>query len=282
MNKIFIALLFLSFNGVAQTKQIIIETKNTAIVLSITDKGRVSQSYLGKKLQPEEYKLMGGGREVYLTAGMENQFEPAVRMVHNDFNPSLELVYSTHLTRKKDFGTTTDLALKDPVYPVTITLHYNAYYNEDVVETWTDIVHKEKKAVQLSEYASSLLHFNADSYWLTQFHGDWAREMQMVEEKLNTGIKSIESKLGTRTNFYQTQAFFLSLGKPSTETEGETMAATLAWTGNYKYLFEVDQRNGLRLRSGINSFASEYTLQPGEVFITPKFHYTEIHFYLFG
>jgi alpha-galactosidase len=274
MNKLFIGLLFLSFNGISQTKQVVIETKNTAIVLSITDKGRVNQSYLGKKLNPEEYKLMGGGREVYLTAGMENQFEPAVRMVHNDFNPSLELVYNSHLTTKKDFGTTTDLVLKDPVYPITITLHYNAYYNEDVIEAWTDIIHKEKRAVELSEYASCMLHFSADEYWLTQFHGDWAREMQMVEEKLNTGIKSIESKLGTRTNFYQTQAFFLSPGKPSTETEGETVAGTLAWTGNYQYVFEVDQRNGLRLRAGINAFASEYMLQPNEVFTTPKFIFT--------
>ncbi len=63
----------------------------------------------------------------------------------------------------------------------------------------------------LTAYASSMLHFNADEYWLTQFHGDWAREVNMVEEKLTNGIKTIESKLGTRTNFYQTQTFFLSL-----------------------------------------------------------------------
>jgi alpha-galactosidase len=98
--------------------------------------------------------------------------------------------------------------------------------------------------------------------------------MQMVEEKLTNGIKSIESKLGTRTNFYQTQAFFLSLNKPSTETDGEVIAGTLAWTGNYKYTFEIDQRNGLRVISGINSFASEYLLQPKEVFTTPEFIFT--------
>jgi alpha-galactosidase len=274
MTKILVALLLVSFTAHAQSKQIVIETKNTAIVLSITDKGRVNQSYLGKKLKGEEYKMMGGGREVYLTAGMENQFEPAIRMVHNDFNPSLELVYVSHNTSKKEFGSTTDLVLKDPVYPVKVTLHYNAYFNEDVIEAWTDISHKEKKPLTLTEYASCLLHFNADEYWLTSFHGDWAREMQMGEEKLTTGIKSIESKLGTRTNFYQTQAFFLSTGKPSTETEGETIAATLAWTGNYQYLFEVDQRNGLRLRAGINAFASEYQLQPNEIFTTPKFIFT--------
>src|SRR4029077_8891605 len=139
---------------------------------------------------------------------------------------------------------------------------------------WTDIIHHEKKPVTLTQYASSLLHFTADEYWLTQFHGDWSREMEMTEEKLTNGIKTIESKLGTRTNFYQTQAFFLSLNKPSTETGGELIAGTLAWTGNFKYTFEIDQRNGLRVISGINPYASEYNLQPNETFTSPEFIFT--------
>ncbi|HWI93059.1 MAG TPA: alpha-galactosidase [Flavisolibacter sp.] len=265
----------LFFSVFAQEKQVIIETKNTALVLHVASNKRVNQSYFGKKLQASEYPSLPGGREVYLTAGMENQFEPAIRMIHADGNPSLELQYVSSSTSKQDNNvTTTDIVLKDPVYPIEVNLHYTAYYNEDVIEAWTDIRHREKKAVQITEYASSLLHFNADAYWLTQFHGDWAREMEMVEEKITNGIKSIESKLGTRTNFYQTQAFFLSLNKPSTETDGEVVAGTLAWTGNYKYTFEVDQRNGLRVRSGINSFASEYFLQPNEVFTTPEFIFT--------
>jgi alpha-galactosidase len=258
--------------GFAQRRQIIIETENTSLVLNIEPSKRVTQSYLGTKLPASEYQPLQGGREVYLTAGMENQFEPAIRIVHADGNPSLELQYvSCSINRLDSNITTTDIVLKDTVYPVEVDLHYTSYYKEDVIKSWTDIRHNEKKPVELTEYASSLLHFNASDYWLTQFHGDWAREMQMVEEKLTSGTKSIESKLGTRTNFYQTQAFFLSLNNPSTETEGDVLAGTLAWTGNYKYTFEIDQRNGLRVRSGINSFASEYFLQPKEVFTTPEF-----------
>jgi len=272
--KLFSGIFFLLFfcSGFAQKQRIIIETKNTSLVLNVESNKRVAQTYFGKKLSSSDYELMQGGREVYLTAGMENQFEPAIRMIHADGNPSLELQYVSSSNKKQDnnVGTTT-IILKDPVYPVEVMLHYTSYYNEDVIKAWTEIRHNENKPVELTEYASSMLHFNANEYWLTQFHGDWAREMEMVEEKLTNGIKSIESKLGTRTNFYQTQAFFLSLNKPSTETEGEVIAGTLAWTGNYKYTFEIDQRNGLRVRSGINSFASEYFLQPAEVFTTPEF-----------
>jgi len=269
------ALLFLQESIKAQTNHIIVETSNTCLVLSIGPDKRVTQSYFGRKLDSSAYEQLKGGREVYLTAGMENQFEPAIRLIHADGNPSLELQYAFCSTKKQDMDvTTTTIILKDPVYPVSVTLHYTSYFSEDVIEEWTEITHHEKKAVELTAYASSLLHFDADSYWLTHFHGDWAREMQMTEEKLTTGIKSVESKLGTRTNFYQTQAFFLSLNKPSNETEGAVIAGTLAWTGNYKYSFEIDQRNGLRVLCGINSFASEYFLQPGEVFQTPRFIFT--------
>jgi alpha-galactosidase len=185
------------------------------------------------------------------------------------------LLYVSHSSNKKDPNVfQTDIILKDPQYPVEVVLHYKAYFNEDVIESWTEITNGEKKPILLTAYASSLLHFNASRYWLTQFHGDWAREMAPVEEQLTNGIKVIESKLGTRTNFYQTQAFFVSLDQPSTETEGEVLAGTLAWTGNYKYSFEVDQRNGLRVLSGINPFASEYHLQSGGKFTTPAFIYT--------
>lgn len=256
----------------AQSKQIVIETSHSALVLNVGGNQRVLQSYLGKKLTPAAYP--SGGREAYLTAGMENQFEPAIRMVHNDGNPSLELKYVSHNTTKAADMVQTDILLKDPVYPVEVTLHYAAYYNSDVIKSWAEIVHREKKPVMLTEYASSLLHFNGDEYWLTQFHGDWAREVNMVEEKLTNGIKTLESKLGTRTNFYQTQAFFLSLNEKSTETTGELIAGTLAWTGNFRYTFEVDQRNGLRVRAGINPFASEYYATPGQAFITPAFIFT--------
>ena len=216
----------------AQMKPIVIETKNFSMVLTINNKQRLVQSYIGKKLAVADYDQMKGGQEAYIAAGMENQFEPAIRIVHTDGNPSLELRYISHTSTNNGDVQTTDILLKDPVYPVDVHLFYAAYKNEDVIKAWTEITHREKSPVLMTEYASSLLHFTKDEYWLTQFHGDWAREMNMVEEKLTNGIKSIESKLGTRTNFYQTQAFYLSIHRPATETDREVMAGTLAWTGN--------------------------------------------------
>jgi alpha-galactosidase len=66
----------------------------------------------------------------------------------------------------------------------------------------------------------------------------------------------------------------LSLNSKADENSGELVAGTIAWSGNFKLSFELDNKNSLRISSGINPFASEYSLQPGKIFTTPSFIYT--------
>ena len=162
----FLFVIVCCIGAAAQNKQIIIETANTSFVLSVGSNKRVTQSYLGKKITSQaDYAKLGGGREVYLTACMENQNEPAIRMVHNDGNPSLELQYVSHSTTKENNISTTTIITKDPAYPVEVVLFYKTFFNENVITSWTTIKHQEKKPVLLTEYASSILHFNEDKYF---------------------------------------------------------------------------------------------------------------------
>ncbi|WP_202913721.1 alpha-galactosidase [Pararcticibacter amylolyticus] len=253
--------------------QIITETKSNALVFRVGEDRKLYQSYLGGKLaNREEYQKIGRRRnQVYIPAGTDNLFEPAIRLVHNDGNPSLELEYADATSNRNGDIISTSIRLKDPRYPVEVLLHIEGYYNEDVFRYWTEIRHQEKKPIPLSNFASCMLHFDAPHYWLTQFHGDWASEMKMKESELTSGIKIIDSKLGTRTQMYQTPVFFLSLNKPATENSGELIAGTLEWTGNFQFAFEVDELNSLRVIAGMNPYASEYWLKPGENFVTPAF-----------
>ena len=96
-----------------------------------------------------EYDQLKNGREVYLTAGMENQFEPAIRIIHADGNPSLELRYVSHKIETSDNVSITTIVLKDPVYPVEVTLYYNSYFQEDIIKSWSIIKHHEKNVKNL-------------------------------------------------------------------------------------------------------------------------------------
>ena len=279
---LFLVSLFIAIQVFAQPerpteteKNIVIETKHSALVYSVGKNKKLYQVYLGEKLNnASDYHLQRNIHEAYVPSGTDNLFEPAIKMLHNDGNPSLELLFAEENTVRDGNLTTTSITLKDPVYPVTVKLNFVAYYDEDIVKTWTEISHQEKNPVVLTNFASAMIHLDADQYWLTQFHGDWAKEMRMEESQLTSGIKTIDSKLGTRANIFQTPVFFMAKNKPATETSGEVIAGTLGWTGSFQLLFEIDNTNSLRMISGMNPFASEYHLKPNENFTTPEFIFT--------
>jgi alpha-galactosidase len=278
----------------AQESSIIkIETENSALVLKVGKNKKLYQTYLGTKLNNSaEYEavskdntknfVVNDGNPLidlrhgaYPTFGTDNLFEPAIRITHNDGNPSLELEYQNHTVQKTDDNTAEIIVkLKDPQYPVFVNLHFKTFYKENVIESWTEILHNEKKPVMLYNYASSALHLDADQYWLTQFYSDVVEEVRMEESQITRGIKVIDSKLGVRTNMFASPSFFLSLNSKSGENTGEVIAGTIAWSGNFKYTFDIDNNNELRIISGINEFASEYNLEPGKTFKTPVFIYT--------
>lgn len=256
-------------------KQIIIETENTALVYSVGKSQKLYQVYFGEKLNhPVDYNILPNQHEAYIPSGGDNLFEPAIKMLHNDGNPSLELLVADVKVTREGNLVTTSILLKDPKYPVEVRLNFVAFQKENIIKTWTEIKHQEKEPVVMTNFASSMLHLDADKYWLTQFHGDWAKEMRMEESQLTNGIKIIDSKLGTRANIYETPVFFLAKNKPADENSGEVIAGTLGWTGSFQMVFEIDNKNSLRMISGINPFASEYHLKPDETFKTPEYLFT--------
>ena len=255
-----------------------ISTRNTELVFRVNGRdGRVYQAYFGKKLDNIDNikQMRDAGHLAYATFGTDNLFEPAIRTTHNDGNPSLELKYVSQQSEAIDANVTLNkILLKDPEYNFEVTLYFKTFAYEDIIEQWVEIKHNEKKPLAIFNYASSMLHFDTEEYWLTQFHGDWAEEMRMQESELTAGIKILDTKLGTRAHMYQTPVFMLSLNQKSDENNGEVLAGTLGWSGNFRFLFEVDEKGSLRIISGINPFASEYMLEPGNAFKTPSMIFT--------
>lgn len=253
-----------------------IETDRTSLIFQVGDNGRLYQRYLGKKLNHDsDINFLPHGTEAYLTHGMEDYFEPAIQVLHNDGNPSLLLKYVDHQSQPLADGTNeTVITLQDDKYPVTVKLHYVVYPNENIIKTFTEISHQEKKPVMLSKYASAMLHLNSDKYFLTEFSGDWAHEANVTERELAFGKKMIDSKLGSRVTMFASPFFQLALDRESEENAGEVLVGTLGWTGNFRFIFEVDNKNELRIISGINPDASEYYLPAKEIFRTPDFYFT--------
>lgn len=274
----------ISFYAGAQGVTIPIETSSNALVLQADDKNNLGIIYFGEKLSnaseytavPQAYRQTVDYSEVlnaaYTPAGSRNLAEPAITVTHADGNTSLDLRYVEH--SKKDEGTDVSvytITLKDPAYPFQVKLFYKVYKKDDVIEQWSVISHEEKGNVTLQKYASANLHLKAREYWLTQYHGDWAKEMQPEESRITHGIRTLDSKLGTRTNLFQPSVFMVSLDKSSEEEAGKVLYGAMEWSGNFRIDLELDYQDNLRIIAGINNFASPYTLKPKEEFVTPAF-----------
>lgn len=265
-----------------------VSTDKTDLVLKVSPKGRLYQTYLGDKLKnAADYDLISWntyaasdgavttrGHEVYAGSGNEDYFEPAVAITHADGNMTTYLYYKSSETKNINGGTETIVTLQDDKYPVTVKLHYAAYAKENVIKTWTEISHKEKSPIILWRYSSTMLYFNAPKYFLTSYHSDWAKEGQPETVQLTAGKKIIDTKLGSRAAMHTEPFFELGLNEPAKEHEGNVVLGTIGWTGNFRFTFEVDNVGGLRVIPAINPYASDYKLKAGETFTTPEFIFT--------
>src|SRR5690606_28096657 len=114
--------------------------------------------------------------------------------------------------------------------------------------------------------SANLYLYGNNDFWLTHYSGDWAMEMRPETSRLSHGVKVLDSKLGSRANLFQPSVFTVALGAPATEDYGSVLMGGLEWSGNFRNEFEVDPLNNLRIISGVNNYASAYTLEKGESF----------------
>lgn len=258
-----------------ETKIIRIATDKLDLVLRVQSNGRLYQCYLGERLRNEaDLKNLPNIGEAYPSSGGGDYFEPALFMTHHDGNPGTVLTYERDEVKDISGGTETIIYMHDEVYPVNVALHYVAYAKENVFKIWSEISHSEKKPVTLSRYASTMLRLNRSAYYLTEFSSDWAQEVRMSSQPLRPGKKILDSQLGSRAAMFMQPFFELGLDNPVEESRGDVLLGTVGWTGNFQFIFEVDNGGKLRLIPGINAYASEYKLKAKEVFQTPEFVFT--------
>lgn len=265
--------------GSLQAQMIRITTKNNLLLLGVDKNHQLKQVYFGGIAGegPVNDALLAQADDAYTSYGKAVN-ETALRITHSDGNLTTALVYVTHAVTQVDANCSlTTITLKDSYYPVEVKLLYKTYNDQDIIEQWMELSHTEKAPVTLYSFASASLSLRASAYYLNYFSGDWANEFNLVETELKDGIKVIDSKVGVRTNQRTYGSFLLSLNSQLQEDDGEVIAGTLAWPGNFQLLFEESPDKKLNVISGMNPYASQYTLAANTVFKTPALLYTYSH-----
>ena len=137
MRKIIITSIMLCLSAtMAWAEQVVIETKNTTMVLNVENNKQPQYVYYGTKLSAYDLQHLqvprNGRMDAYPAYGMNCPAEAAIAMTHSDGNLSTEL-YVSGINKQGDI---TKINLKDPQYPVSVALCYKAYFDEDMIETW--------------------------------------------------------------------------------------------------------------------------------------------------
>ena len=270
MKKFVLLVSLLISASTAWAEQVVIQTKNTTMVLNVENNKQPQYVYFGTRLSDYDLQHLqstrNGRMDAYPAYGMNCPAEAAVAMRHADGNMSTELFVSD----MKKQGDVTRITLKDPKYPVSVMLCYKAYFEEDMIETWTEIYNGEAKPVTLTQFASCALPIRRGNVWLSHFYGSWANEARLVEEPILPGEKVIKNKDGARNSHTDHAEVMFSLDGKARENSGDVIGAALCYSGNYQLKVETDDTEYHYFFAGINPDNSEYHLKKGETFITPK------------
>ena len=254
----------------AWDRNILISTKNTSLLFAAQNDGDLRFAYYGDKITPDQINQIhdiwaGLNRPAYPTFGSEYS---------SDGNMTLDLIVKDVTTKNVENGEQTVVTLRDKHYPFEVKMNYKAYNNSDIIEMWAEISHAEKKAVVLKRFDSGCMPIRRGDVWISHLHGSWIAESDVTSEPLKPGMKTIKNMDGARNGQGDHAEVMFSLDGRPQENTGRMIGAALCWSGNYKLRIDTDNNYSHNFLAGINDEASEYKLEPKEVFVTPKLAFT--------
>lgn len=259
----------------AWSGSVLVSTPNTSLLLHANEGEDLRFAYFGDRIEENQIHQIhdawdGLNRTAYPTFGSPANQLFALQAVHADGNWTTDLTVDQVETTDTGNARQTVITLKDRVYPFTVKLYYKAYNDIDMIETWSEISHTEKKTVVLKRFDSGHFMIRRGDVWISHLHGSWGDEAGVTTEPLTPGIKLIENVDGARNAHADHAEVMFSLdGKPQ-ENEGRVIGAALCWSGNYAIRMATDNNFVHRIFAGIDSETAEYNLAPKEVFATPK------------
>ena len=160
------------------------------------------------------------------------------------------------------------LHMKDELIGLEVTLSYTLF--DDVAGVMRSVSFRNASDADLTiERAYSLCLELPDSrYDLITLSGAWSREREMIRRPLNMGEQGVSSLKGA-TSLHNSNMLFLARPE-TTEAQGEAIGAALVYSGNFTVQVHVDSHRYSRVFLGINDVDFQWTLKPGETFVTPE------------
>ena len=295
----------MSIRYIEDTRQLILETKNTAYQMKIDELGYLQHLYYGPKLgqndmsypfriydhgfsgnpydmrQNRAYSLDSMAQE-YTSFGVGDFRVTSIRASCSDGSRCAEFRYESHeildgkyaipgLPSVYDSGQiaqTLIVTLIDNAANIRIKLYYGVFEELDVITRAAEIINAGYEIVWLRKACSMCLELPFGKWDMIHFHGRHCMERQAERVPLFHGVQTISSGRGMSSHQHNP---FVILAQPHAgEDAGECIGAMLVYSGSYSIDVERSQMGGTRIAAGVNDDRFCWTLAPGEVFHTPE------------
>ncbi len=283
-----------------------IDTKNTSLILSVGEDGRLVCLHYGAKLKTrQDYSALMekknvpygdmvaadrdnpnlGLEDVCLEAsapGRGDFREPMVSFLRDDGAAMADFRFLSHETlpgKPPIPGLPSSYAGESPVEThvfeladasagLHVKLYYTAFYDCDVIARRAEYRNGSGLPMTLSRAMSAQLDLPLRDWRMVSFTGAWANERQWAERALCTGVFINDSKQGASSS--RANPFGMLLAPEASEESGACYGYNLVYSGNHAEVAEQTHFGKTRLLLGINPFGFSWRLEPGEVFFAPE------------
>ena len=165
-------------------------------------------------------------------------------------------------------GETLRIILGDEASGMEAELLYGVFPETDVITRAVRLHNGGKNGVTLLAAASMSLDLPETYTERIHFYGRHAMEMQTERCALAHGIQTIRS--GRGMSGHQHNPFSILCEAQTTEDQGRCIGVMPVYSGNHRTDVEVDQKEGVRVVTGIDRDTFTWYLRPGETFETPQ------------
>ncbi len=266
--------LLLAAYGTGECRDYSISTPGSTLVLTAETGKPLYFRYYGMRASMEDVFSSHRSTKVqaFRAFGTHCDLSHACLIKHADGDNATNLVVENAEQSEDAQMTRLTFTLKDTAHPFVLRLHYDAYKDCDVMKFWAEYINNGKKPISLQKYMSAALPVKSQDCVLLHLDGDHGNECNETIEPLTDGIKILSTQEGSRTSVHNQAAFMLGTDGKISETEGNVIAGTLAWTGNFHIEFDKNRIKGQPtiIYAGINPTAADYTLAAKQTFTTPE------------
>ncbi len=230
--------------------------------------------YYGSKMTLDEAETIGKAvkYEAFHAFGNRTDHPFAALVKFADGDNVVNLVVDGVEQNKNGNLTTLCITLKDTLHPFRLKLFYSAYDDCDVMKFSSEYINDGKKPIVLQKFMSASLSLASKDCTLLSLHGENKNECNEQVEPLGYGTKLLTTQEGNRTAYGTHSSFMLAVDGPMHESEGNVIAGSLAWIGNFSIEFVKSHRRSLPtvIMAGISPLASDYTLAPKSSLTAPE------------